>query len=109
MPYGSLLRKVRQTSVCRRRSNAPADSDKLKFVGHQEPKPQRFSTQSVENPVENRPIPSATFCDSRTFSALHTFCSNLLNAVKSNYLFNCRQSPSIPWGFLMCFQSSLGI
>jgi hypothetical protein len=43
-----------------------------------------FSTDSVENSVENRLLSDANFCSMGTFSALHTYCSNSVNIASLN-------------------------
>jgi hypothetical protein len=42
----------------------------------------KFSTDSVENSVENYHLKVANFCSVGTFSALHTYCSNSVYMTK---------------------------
>jgi hypothetical protein len=48
------------------------------------PLKEKFSTDSVENSVENRLLSDANFCNVGTFSTLHTYCSNSVNTANFN-------------------------
>ena len=51
---------------------------------YQQSSTQEFSTDCVENSVENQGLSAANFCSAGTFSTLHTYCSNSVYITSRN-------------------------